>query len=1621
MAGHIRHVCFRLLGRHCLSPSEGAISHQPYQKNGQSPPARIPAGKGIHHASRVYLDRINYVPHSSNGHISQGPSPVALRPKVSLALVAACSLAAVIPRVATAQHITIDGRFSPAQTLVGPNYSIGASLGKQVGSNLFHSFGQFSLATPESATFSGPAAISNVIGRVTGGNGSKIDGKIQSSIAGANLYLINPSGIVFGPNATVNVSGSFHASTADYLRLSDGAKFQATNPDGSTLSAAPPAAFGFLTAQPAALSVGGSTLTLGAAPRTLGLVGGPVSITSSKVAAPAGTIHVASVASTGEVPIDPRNTPALTVTSFGPVDITKGSKLGVSDPRNLRSGGSVFIRSGALTIDASEINADNYGSGPGGMLSLRGENQITLSNGANVHAVAMGSSSGADVLLSTVPSGVISADASTVLTGSLGPGNGGALSIETGRLTLTNGAGFTSSAEGSGNGGPIKISANSVLLDGGATLDQSTGIFSITSDVGRGGSIAIIAGVLALHNGANVLAASCATPSCNGPVAGAVAGAGGELAVSVGGALTVDSGASLGTMAEATGAAGNVSVMVAGPITIDMSIGALPSILDGIGSLTQGAGNAGKVAVGAGTLSIANNGEILSSTFASGDAGNVSVSAGTLTIASSGAIGASTFASGKAGGVTVAVSGELTIDGSGGNPAAGATGIFSQANPNSSGAAGTVSVSAKTLSIANSGEIANSSFASGNPAGSGQIIVTAEMLSIASNGAIVSNTSGAAKAGSVSVNVAGQLTIDGTAANTNKLTGIGSDVEESGIGDAGKVTVNAGILSILSNGSISSNTFGAGKAGSISVNVPGRLTIDGTAANTNKLTGIASDAEEGRTGDAGNVIVNAGILTILSNGSISSNTFGEGKAGSVSVNIAGQLTIDGTAANTNKLTGIASDAEEIRTGDSGNVTVNAGTLSILSNGQISSDTFGVGKAGSVTVAVSGQLTIVDSGGILSQALRESSGSAGNVSVGAGTLVIASSGVIAASTFASGNAGSVTVAVSGQLTIDGSGGNPAAGATGIFSQANPKSSGAAGTVSVSAGTLSIVKSGEIATSTFASGNAGSVTVAASGRLAIDGSGENLAVGATGVFSQTESSGGAGTVAVSAGTLVITNDGVISSRTLGFGNGGSVLVAAGNLAIAADGRIATDTLGRGSGNAGGVSVNIAGPLTIDGLSQTSFTGISSRSTQGSGGNAGDVKVSAGGLSIGNGGAISTSTGGSGTGGTVAVAVIGDAALSGGALITSAAAGAGNGGTVDVTAQGPLSLSDPGTGIIASAASTASGNAGSVIVAAPRIAVTSGAEIASTTAGTGAGGSVTVTTPGALVLDGNGDSNTEIAASAVGPQSGPGGSVTVAANRLTVGGRAQIASSTAGPGKGGDVNVTVGSDIVLPDPGPQITAQSTGSGDAGSITISAVRLLMNDGAKISTEAEASTASGGNITLHVRDFLYLVSSEISTSVKGETGNGGNIAIDPQLVILNHSSIIAQAIEGHGGNITITAGQFIPSSDSIVSASSQLGISGTVVINGPRVDVNGALVVLSSELRGRTEVLRESCAAQGSRPQSSLVEAGRGGLPQDAEATLPALYIAGRDLVPNPQAGSESTEASGALRTTVHLTMRCG
>src|SRR5579859_258730 len=113
-------------------------------------------------------------------------------------------------------QVVLDGSFGSRGSLAGPNYNITAALGLTRGNNLFQSFSFFNLQAGDVATFSGPANIQNILARVTSGRVSSIDGTIRSGIAGANFYFINPGGVIFGPNSSVDVSGAVAVSTANY-------------------------------------------------------------------------------------------------------------------------------------------------------------------------------------------------------------------------------------------------------------------------------------------------------------------------------------------------------------------------------------------------------------------------------------------------------------------------------------------------------------------------------------------------------------------------------------------------------------------------------------------------------------------------------------------------------------------------------------------------------------------------------------------------------------------------------------------------------------------------------------------------------------------------------------------------------------------------------------------------------------------------------------------------------------------------------------------------------------------------------------------------------------------------------------------------------------------------------------------------------------------------------------------------------------------------------------------------------------------------------------------------------------------------------------------------------------
>jgi large exoprotein involved in heme utilization and adhesion len=150
--------------------------------------------------------------------------------------------------------------------------------------------------------------------------------------------------------------------------------------------------------------------------------------------------------------------------------------------------------------------------------------------------------------------------------------------------------------------------------------------------------------------------------------------------------------------------------------------------------------------------------------------------------------------------------------------------------------------------------------------------------------------------------------------------------------------------------------------------------------------------------------------------------------------------------------------------------------------------------------------------------------------------------------------------------------------------------------------------------------------------------------------------------------------------------------------------------------------------------------------------------------------------------------------------------------------------------------------------------------------------------------------------------------------------------------------------------------------------------------------TSDGGNIKLTAPNIIQLEGSQITTSVESGVGGGGNINIDPQFVLVNNSSIIANAFGGPGGNITIIADNFLSSATSIIEASSALSTPGVIEIRSPENNVENNIAQLPAAFIDASALLRGLCTARRTGAASSFVVAGRGGVPVDADGYLPAF-----------------------------------
>lgn len=1007
------------------------------------------------------------------------------------------------------------------------------------------------------------------------------------------------------------------------------------------------------------------------------------------------------------------------------------------------------------------------------------------------------------------------------------------------------------------------------------------------------------------------------------------------------------------------------------------------------GVVTSEVAPSGALPLAEGRLMVSNGSGVFSaaSTLAAG--GRIDVAAGEMGINGGASVGTSTSTAMPAGAVSAELA-SLEIDGRG---ASGSTGISSFTAFSDVGRGGDVSVSTRgTLRVLGGGLISSDTYGHG---GAGNLSVKAGSLLLDGsghqNGARLTNRAAQGNAGIMMVSAADSIEL----VNASQISS-----DSFGVGQAGMISMQAGKdIRVLADSFVASNAYASGNAGAIRI-ASHNLKVDGTGGQ--QLTQISSQAFYVSQGNAGSIDVNtSGALNLINGGKIVTDTNNIGHAGDIHVT-AGSLLLD--SRNHVGLTGIYSSNDFDSTGNGGAINIQvAGDAQILQSAQVSSTTWGKGNAGDVVFRAN-NLEINGRGlgvaaGISSEVAETSGGQGGSITVNVpGHLKIFDLGLISAATFANGNAGSVTFNA-GQLTIDGMTSERA----GIHNSNRGNGTGNAGPVFVTVGgdTL-ITRGGYIRSDTYSSGHGGDLALAFNGNLRLEDGGL--------ITSLTSGSGRAGNIGIQVGgnlgigRQAASQGALITTQSLSAGDAGNVtLRVAGDLNLGIGGLITSEAVS--NGNAGSIDIN-ARRIALAGSDIENLAWIASDSW--GAGTAGSINIQAEHrIDLADAGFISTDSYGSGHAGKVTVNApeihIGGSGLLIGAAISSDAYASGNAGRVEVSAQA-LTIEGGNsifpTGINSRSKARSSGNAGSVNVTSNGLLrVLNGGEITSSTAGAGAGGEVTIKARSIEVSS----ADSRIAAMAMPGSGGQPGSVTVAADgvvRLSAGGSLSIANDGLSARPAAvlpSVLKVSGGDLMLED--SSIQANSSGNVAAGALDISFGTRLSLTRSKITTSANAG--NGGPITIRGGQIIDLVSSQITTSVSGVTGNGGDISAKSQALVMNSGFIQANtaAPEASGGNVGIDVQLLVPSGNTlfvggetayayqpgvfgfnVIQAAAPSGLSGTVSITSPSLDISGTLSGFGIQLLDTGGLGRNPCRIG---TGSSFVQSGHGGFAPSARDLL--------------------------------------
>lgn len=793
------------------------------------------------------------------------------------------SLISLFPLSAAAQ-ITTDGTTSTTVTSNGNNFTI--EQGDRDGSNLFHSFQDFSVPNGGEAFFNNAVEVNNIFSRVTGGNISDINGLIRAN-GSANLFLINPAGILLGEGARLNIGGSFYGSTADSILFEDG-EFSATNLNNTPLlTINAPIGLNFRD-NSAAIEVRGADLRVNPG-QTLALLGGNVSFDNTQTFPIGANIELGGLSASGTITFDENLSLSFPENiNRADVSLTGNSVIFVNND----GGGSIRINAANVTLtEGSQLLAGlNNSINPdaqAGDIVINATETISLTGNSgldnNVQPNELGNAGNIELTATNISLSENSRLNSLIFAGA--EGNTGNLILNaTKNILLANSILATQIQDGGiGNAGNIELSATNISLNNNSQVNSVI----VSGGMGDTGNLILNATEQITVEDSIVL---------NQIQPNAISNAGnGNIEINANSLAIVSLPNSDNAIASrilnntlGNGNAGNITFNITDNILLDK--GGIASQVTSVPGNAVAEGNAGTIEINTGSASLQNRSELLSDTNGRGNAGNIIFDATENILLDGNTLVASQIrpgSEGNAGNINISAGGTLT--------SRNFSFISTNVQEGGIGQGGNLSITAPEV-IVTEGSILDAlteNVSEINNDG-GSITVEAQILKLTAGGKIVTATDGNGNAGNINLQISESLEIDGANApelppeieefeeqllnDLETATGLFANTTENSSGNGGSINItNPTSFTIVNGGQVTVDSQGTGNGGNLVIKT-NSLTLDNQA----KLLAASQFGQEGQ--DLSNITLQiADTLSLKGDSQISAQAFNEANGGNINI------------------------------------------------------------------------------------------------------------------------------------------------------------------------------------------------------------------------------------------------------------------------------------------------------------------------------------------------------------------------------------------------------------------------------------------------------------------------------------------------------------------------------------------------------------------------------------------------------------------------------------------------------------------------------------------------------------------------------------------------------------------